>query len=123
MKVVDIANDIYLDSGSPTYTSIPAIAYWIRAKTGWLNVTLFEDFTVNPNAEIYNDDGSEISQEAVSVIKQLYKVYDLEVQIRSMMNAMAADGIIKVEDHLGGTSYTRLNRNEIAKTLITLRKD
>lgn len=124
MKVVDIANYIYIEQGSPTSTSIPAIAYWIRNKVGWLNATLYEDFVVNATTfEIINEDGSEITPEAVAVLVQLYKVYDLEVQIRNMMNALAADGILQVVDNLGGTSFTRINRNEVAKTLIQVRKD
>ena len=123
MKVVDIANEIYIDAGSPSDTSIPAIAFWIRTKTGWLNTILYEDFVVNDGFEIINATGAEISPEAVSIVKQLYKLYDLEVQVRKMMNAIAADGILSVTDNLGGTSFTRVNRNEVAKTLIMLRKD
>lgn len=121
MKIVDIANEIFIENGSPTTTSIPAIAFWIRAKVGWLNTMLFETLSVNPNYEISNDNG-EISLEIVSIIKQSYRVYDLEVQIRSMMNALATDSILSVKDNLGGTSFTRVNRNEIAKTLATIRK-
>jgi hypothetical protein len=124
MKVVDIANEIYLDAGSPTDTSIPAIAFWIRSKAGWLNTVLFEDFVVDDNTlELLNIDGSEIRQEAIAVLKQLYLVHDLEGQIRKMTNALAADSILQVTDNLGGTSFTRVNRNEVAKTLILFRKD
>ncbi len=123
MKVVDIANEIFIENGSSTTTSIPAIAFWIRGKVGWLNTVLFEDFYINPALEIFNADTGEISLEAVSVIKQSYRVYDLEVQIRTMTNALAADSILSVQDNLGGTSFTRVNRNEIAKTIVTIRKD
>jgi hypothetical protein len=125
MKVVDISTEIFIEIGSPTTTSVPAIAFWVRSKLGWLNATLYEDFFLDANSEVLNAyrDNSEISLEAVAVLVQLYKVYDLETQIRSMMNALAFNGIIEVQDNLGGTSFKRVNRNEIAKTLISLRKD
>ena len=37
MKVVDIANEIYLELGSPTTTNLAAISFWIRANIGRLN--------------------------------------------------------------------------------------
>jgi hypothetical protein len=123
MKVVDIANEIYIDAGSPTTTSIPAIAFWIRSKAGTINTLLYEDFVLNERLELINADGTEITQEVVSIIKQMYKVYDLEIQVRTLMNALASDSLLQVQDNLGGTSFTRVNRNEMAKTVIQMRKD
>lgn len=122
MKVVDIANEIYIDNGSPTTTSVPAIAYWIRGKVGWVNTMLFEELYITPNFEIFSSEtGAEISLEIVSVIKQAYRVYDLEVLFRMTLNALAADSILSVKDNLGGTSFTKVNRNEVAKTVNTMR--
>jgi hypothetical protein len=118
MRVVDIANEIYIDSGSPTSTSIPAIAYWIRGKVGEINNLLFEDFSINAAMEIVDGDG-EISIEAVSIIKKLYKIYDYEVSVRTNMNALAADSIIEVVDQ--GSSVRKVNRNEVSKTFVSLR--
>lgn len=123
MKVVDIANEIFIDSGEPSNTSIPAISFWIRGKVGWMNTLLFEDMYVTDSLEIYDGGGSEISLEMVSVIKQSYRVYDLQLQINSSMTSLLSDGILSVSDNLAGTSFTRVNRNEIVKTLIMLRKD
>lgn len=118
MKVVDIANEIYIDSGSPTSTSVPAIAFWIRGKVGEINNLLFENFTINGNYEIVDGD-AEISIEAVSIIKKLYKIYDYEVSVRSNMNALASDSIIEVNDQ--GSSVRKVNRNEVSKTFVTLK--
>lgn len=122
MKIVDIANEIYLDAGSPTSTSIPAIATWIRGKVGAINNLLYESFYVDDGSfEILGESGEEISIEAVSIIKQMYRIYDYEVQIRTNMNALATDSILRVEDQ--GSSVTKVNRNEISKTLATVRRD
>jgi hypothetical protein len=125
MKVVDLANAIYLEIGSPTDTSIPAIAFWLRGKIGWMNTTLYEDFFLDSALEIHNAsrNNNEMSIEAASVLLQYYKVYDIELQIRKMMNALAMDGVLEVQDNLGGTSFKRVNRNEVAKTLVLIRKD
>lgn len=122
MKVVDIANEIYVEAGSPTDTSIPAIAFWIRGKVGAINNLLYECFTINEDTfEILNENGGEISPEAVAIIKQMYRLYDYELQIRSNMNALSLDSILRVEDQ--GSSVTKVNRNEVSKTLAFIRKD
>lgn len=123
MKVVDIANEIYIDAGSPTNTSIPAIAYWIRGKIGTINNLLFEDFIINDGFEIVDGGGDEIPIEAVAIIKQMYRLYDYEVQIRNNMNALATDSLLEVTDNFGGAGFRRINKNEVSKTLITIRKD
>jgi hypothetical protein len=121
MKVVDIANEIYSEAGNPSTTSIPAIAFWIRAKVGAINNLLFESFTIDDTTfEIKNANG-EISPDAVAIIKQMYKLYDYEVQIRANMNALLTDSILRVEDQ--GSSVTKINRNEVSKTLQAIRKD
>jgi len=120
MKVVDIANEIYIDAGSPTSTSIPAIAFWIRGKVGELNNLIFEDFDIDDDTfEILDGDGNEIPIEAVSIIKKMYKVYDFEVQIRSNMNSISTDSIIEVTDQ--GSSVRKINRNEVSKTFASLK--
>ena len=124
MRIVDIANEIYIETGSPSTTTVPAIAFWLRAKAGYVNTVLYEDFVVDPTTlEIYNNDGSEVPITVVSILKQLYKTYDIELQMRNLMNSLSNDAILEVKDNLGGTSFTRVNRNEIVKTLIQWRKD
>jgi hypothetical protein len=134
MWIEDIANQIYLNAGQPTYTSIPSIAFWLRSKVGTLNTLLYEDFSVitSPNPinsqgqpisqwQIYDGNGNEISDLAVAIFQQLYRLYDLEIQIRNMMNALSSDSTILVDDN--GSRIKRTDKNEIAKTLIVWRKD
>ena len=121
MKIVDIANEIYVDSGSPTDTSIAAIAFWIRGKLGTINNLLFESFTYNENTLELNSGNGDLSYEAIAVIKQLYRIYDYEVQIRKHMNALASSAILSIQDHL--TTITRINRNSVSQTFAQLRRD
>lgn len=123
MKVVDIAQEIYIDAFEPSYTSVPAISFWIRGKIGAINNVLCEDFKIDDQGEVSNSSGF-ISIDAVSVIKQYYRVYDLEHQINNHMNALAGnDTLIEVNDNFGGSSFRKVNRNEIAKNLASIRKD
>jgi hypothetical protein len=123
MKIVDIANEIYIDNGSPTDTSIPAIAFWVRGRIGALNVMLFESFYIDPLTQemVDPDTGAPVEYEVVGILKQMYRVYDLEVQIRKTMNALANDTVLKYEDQ--GTTVVRVNRNMMAQTLHQVRKD
>jgi len=122
MKVVDLANEVYIEIGSPSSTSVPAIAFWIRGQLGHINNILFEDFVINEDYEIEDADGVEITQDAAAIIKKLYLVYDYQVQIRAQMNALASDSILSFRE-ADGSSFTRTNRNEISKSLTTIRKD
>jgi hypothetical protein len=123
MKVVDIATEIYINVGSPTSTSIPAIVYWIRSKVGTINNSLYEDFVIDPvTYEILDGSGAEISADAVAIIQKFYEVYDLDVQIRTQMNALASDSLLEFTE-VDGSHFRRTNRNEISKTLASIKKD
>lgn len=135
MKVVDIANQIYLENGSPTDTSIASIAYWIRSNIGKLNTLLYERFWVDTQTlEIVSEtqtwsgqptgsqDGTfEINSLASNILVMMYKVYRLELDIRKNMAAMQADLVIAANDE--EFSVKRINRNEILKALASFKKD
>jgi len=122
MKVVDIANEIYLENASPTDTSIAAIAFWLRSNVGKLNTILYEDFYVNDSSlEIFDSANAEISYIAVAIMKAMYKVYRIELDIRANINAINNDSILAATDE--GFSIKKINRSEILKTLTAFKKD
>lgn len=123
MKVVDIANEIYIEASSPTSTSISAISFWIRGKVGAINSLLCEDFTIDDNTQEISNCSGAISIDAVAIIKQMYRLYDLQLQVANNMNAIANDSLTSVQDNFGGAMFTRVNKNEVAKTLLSMRKD
>jgi hypothetical protein len=125
MKVEDLANSIFIDAGSPDSTSVAAIAFWIRGKIGDINVLLYEDFHIDETDgtyEILDGDGAEIDINACAVIKKIYEVYDLQVQIRTQMNAISADTILSFRE-ADGSSFSKINRNSVSQTLASIRKD
>lgn len=122
MKVVDIANEIYLENASPSDTSIPAIAYWLRSNVGKLNTVLYEDFYIDDTSlEILDASAVEISYVAVAILKVMYKVYRIELDIRANLDAINANGILEANDE--GFSIKRINRSEVLKTLTSFKKD
>ena len=121
MKVVDIANEIYIDAGSPPDTSIPAISFWIRGKLGVINSLLYESFSLDSSSLEITSGGGDLPLEAIAVFKQIYRLYDYECQIRSNMNAMASNSVLSINDQ--GTEITRINRNSISQTLAQIRRD
>jgi hypothetical protein len=110
MKVVDIANEIYLENASPSDTSIAAIAYWIRSNVGKLNTLIYVDC-----------DGAEINELAAAIIKMMYKVYRTDLDIRANLFSMQNDSVIAANDD--GFSIKKINRSEVLKTLTSFKKD
>lgn len=119
MTVTEIATEIHTEIGSPTSPTISSIEYWLRGKVGTINNLLFEDFVLSSN-EIVDGDGAAISINAASVIKKLYLIYYYDFQIRANLNAISTDTVLEVNDD--GSSVKRINRNEVSKTLATLKK-
>lgn len=124
MKVVDLATQIFFELSEPSYLTIPSVAYFIRGKVGAINNLLFEDFYIEETSgqfEILHSDGSEISEEACSVILSLYKVHDFGVQVRATLNALANDSIVEFTDNLQGSTIRRSDRNTTSKTYVSLK--
>lgn len=121
MKIVDIASTIYINLGSPTDTTIPVIAFWLRSKVGDLNNLLGESFVLSAGYEITSADGTEISSDVVAILEKMYNVHKVNLEVRANMNSLSSDTILEVSDQ--GSSVKKINRNEVSKTLILLRKD
>jgi hypothetical protein len=107
--------------GSPTDTSVAAIAFWIRSKVATINNLLFESFVIDGNLEIVDANGVEITSEAAAVLQHLYKIYDYDVRIRSNMNSLNNDQLVEATEQ--GVTLRRVNRNEVSKTYASLKKD
>lgn len=120
MKVVDIANEIYVEAGSPTSTSIPSIAFWLRSNFGKLNNLIFTSYELNDSYEFVDENDDEITAEAASILKKLYVLHKYDLDIRSNLNSLTTDTILEVSDQ--GSSVKKINKNEVSKTLASLRR-
>ncbi len=124
MKIVDLATELFIEIGEPSYTSIPAISYFLRSKIGEINDLLFEDFIIESSSgqyEILDAGGVEISVNAAAILKKIYLVYSYDILIRANMNLLSQDSLLEFTDNLQGSTVRRTNRNEVSKTYATLK--
>ena len=127
MKVVDIADEIYRELGSLSTLSIPAISYWVRSNIGTLNNYINTSFVINDSYEIEQTATdisgttatTEIAEKEKAILKKMYFVYHYDVKLRSALVTMDTDTVIEVADQ--GSRVRKLNRNEISKTLSSVR--
>ena len=122
MKVVDIANEIFLENASPSDTTIPAIAFWIRSNVGKLNTVIYEDFYVDTtDLEIHKCKDWLIGSMGASIIKMLFKIYRIDLDSRNMMVAVQYDTVLKATDQ--DFSIEKVNKSELLKTFANMKKD
>ena len=50
MKIVDIADEIHRELGSPSTLSIPAIAFWVRTNVGSMNNHLNTSYEIDSSS-------------------------------------------------------------------------
>ena len=153
MKIVDIADEIFRELGEPSTISIPAIAYWIRSNVGELNNRINTTFKISETYEYsgsfvsaYNepqafnegegalalsvsgDSGTStppvivaIQPEEASILKKMYTVHYYDQQIRSTVGAASTDPVVEVASD--GSRVRKINKNELSKTYISLKKE
>jgi len=126
MKVVDVADEIYRELGSPTDTSIPSISFWIRSNIGALNNHINMEFTIDGSTlEVsYLDDEDEkvnLGIEEASILKKMYLIYDYDNKLRTVTGAASWDSVLEIDD--GGTRVKKINKSEIGKTLAQAKKE
>ena len=124
MKVVDIADEIFRELGSPSTISIPAIAFWVRTNIGGLNNSINRNFSVKTlTLEVIRDvDGveTEISLEESNVLKKMYHVHYYDQQIRSNLGAAATDSVLEIASD--GQKVKKINKTEIIRHLSTIKR-
>ena len=129
MKIVDIANEIFLENASPSDTTVPAIAFWIRSNVGKLNAMLYERFWIEPvtleirHAQYTRPDGTPayIGRMAAAIVKMMFKVYRIDLDIRNMLFSATNDTVLKATDQ--EFSVEKINKSELLKTLTAFKKD
>lgn len=125
MKVVDIADEIYSDLGSPSSLSIPPIAFWIRTHIGELNNHIHTAYVINATTLEIEQAKPDSTMESIgldetSVLKKMYTVYYYDTKIRYNIGAAEQDTVIEVSD--GGSSVKKINKNEVVKSLTSLKR-
>jgi hypothetical protein len=119
MKVVDIADEVFRELGEPTTLSIPAISFWLRANVGQLNNYIHTEYSISSSdLEIVFVDTAtttEIGEEEKAILKKMYFIHFYDQKLRTHMTTMDTDTVLSVRD--GDSSVTKINRNEIARSI------
>lgn len=120
-KIVDIASELYIEFGEPSDLSVPAIAYWLRTNIGDLNILINKKYIIDENTlEIASEENEAFGNIEKSIFKMLYSIHHYERMMRKSLYDATLDSVISISDE--GSSVTKINKNEMAKTFATLRK-
>ena len=125
-KVVDIADQIHRELGSPTDLGISVIAFWVRTNIGGLNNMINQNFKINGNYEVDRVDPDndiltvDIDINAISVLKKMYMVHYYDSKVRSTLSAAATDSVLELASD--GSRIRKINKNEQGKTYAALKK-
>lgn len=145
IKIVDMADEVWRDLGTPNDTQIPYIATWFRANVGKLNDLIFTNFVIDKaTQEIISRDwyksicnqappicntppcSKDFSQyfhgEEKVIFQDIFRVKYYENQVRNLLFAAQFDTIQVVKE--GDSEVTRkIVKNDLAKTFLALKKD
>ena len=119
MTVTDIGNELYLELSEPSDTSLAAIVKKLRHTIGDLNNLLNTSFILNGSYEIV-DNGTEITTDQASILKKLFLISYYTKQSRTYLGANGVDSIVEVTSD--GSRYRTVDRNQISKSYIELKK-
>jgi len=120
-KIVDIAAELFNEFGEPSDLSIPAIAYWLRSNIGDLNILINKKFYIDENTlEVVSEEDEAFGNVEKSIFKMLYSIHYYERMMRVSLFNATLDSVVSISDE--GSSVTKINKNEMAKTYATLRK-
>lgn len=118
IKILDVAQEIYDELENPSNTSSGAIAFWLLQNVGALNNLIDGEYALV-------DSGDEVTpllgEGEKSIYKTMFYIYYYDKMIRTGLGASAFDSLLEVTSD-GGT-VRQLNRNEVAKTYIQMKKD
>ena len=124
MKVVDISDELFRELGEPTSLSIPAITFWLRANIGSLGNYLNEDFYLNLTSleiqKTVDDVATDIQEDEKDVLKKMYHIHYYDVLLRSTLNAASTDSVVEIQSD--DTRVRRINKNELSKTYVSLKR-
>lgn len=118
MKVVDIADEIYRELSYPNDISIPVIGFWLRTNIGSLNNLIDTSFLLN-NSDLEISPAPSLEEK--SIFKKMYLIHYYDILIRSVLGASAMDSVLEVTSD--GATVRKINKNEVSKTYLSLRRD
>lgn len=126
MSPDDIAVEIYSELDSPSNITTSGVAYWLRSNVGKLNNSIFTTFnapSTNTGAfyQSIGDSTVDMTDKEKDVLKAFYELNYYTRQVTATMGAAALDTVIEITSD--GASVRRINKNEMSKTWLQMKKD
>ena len=124
MKVVDIADELFNELGGPSTLSLPAIAYWLRTNIGTLSNYLNEEFSLNSTSldieKTVDEEKVQIDEDEKDILKKMYHIHYYDILLRNTLAAAGTDSVVEIQSD--DTRVRRINKNELTKTYISLKR-
>ena len=118
IKIVDVAQEIFDEMGSPDDISIPSISFWLRTNYGKINNLITTAFSLNDTTLELSPD---LDAQTADIFKLLYHVYYADRKIRENLGASSVSSFLELTSD--GGSIRRVSPSEKAKTYLQLRKE
>ena len=119
-QIGQLASDIYdneLDNATTELgreREVEKISGWLLANEGLLNTLIYTNFSgVNPG----------FKQEEADIYKQIYLSHYYKKSSRDTLRVITSESVDWIRLSEGDTTIVRNNKNEIAKTYLSLAKD
>tara|TARA_B100000959_G_scaffold267984_1_gene312154 strand:+ start:35 stop:523 length:489 start_codon:yes stop_codon:yes gene_type:complete len=116
MKIVDIANEVYMELGELTSLSVPAIAFWLRTNIGNLNARLNTTYEIDSDFEI----APALGDSEKDIFKKLYVIHHYDAKLRESLGAASTDTWVEISSD--GTSVRRVNKIQQSQTYQSAKK-
>jgi len=124
MKVVDLADEIYRELGSPSDLSIAPIAFWCRTNIGALNNSIMSEYVVDETTlEIQEPkDGitTAIGLREAAIFKKMYLIHYYDTKIISTLTAASTDSVVELESD--GSRIRKLDKTQQSNAYIRIKK-
>ena len=117
MKIVDIANELYMELGEPSSLSIPPIAFWLRGNIGNLNSRLNTSYKINGTSYELSPD---MGYKEKDILKKMYMIHHYDAKLRESLGAASTDTWVEISSD--GTSVRRVNKIQQSQTYQVAKK-
>ena len=123
MKVVDLADEIYRELGSPSDLSIAPITFWCRTNIGALNNSIMSEYEVDTTTlEIQEPkDGTTtaIGIREAAIFKKMYLIHYYDTKIISTLTAASTDSVVELESD--GSRIRKLDKTQQSNAYIRIK--
>lgn len=117
MKIVDIANEIFMELGEPSALSLPPIAFWLRTNIGNLNSRLNASYSIDGNTYELSPD---LGYKEKDILKKMYMIHHYDTKLRESLGAASVDTWVEIQSD--GTSVRRVNKIQQSQTYQVAKK-